>query len=80
MDGLIDYGWGEDECCTCTYRYKSCKPFSVMIRSKLAGVMTSDQVPMTEVGRFDGKQSWLVAKPHQVIVPLSGKWKLIYLK
>lgn len=36
---------------------------------KIGGVMTSDQVPMTEVGRLmaNRRAGWL-AKPHQVIV------------
>lgn len=62
------------------YMYIEIQPFSVMIRSKLAGLMTSDQVPMTEGGRLMATESWLVTKPHQVIVPQSGEWKLIYLK
>ena len=44
---------------------------------KIGGVMTNDQVPMTEVGRLMATESWLVTKPHQVIVPPSGEWKLI---
>lgn len=54
MDGLTASGRVEDMCytCTSTYRYKSYNPFSVMIRSNLAGVMTYDQVPMTEVGQL----------------------------
>lgn len=52
MHGLTAYGRVEDVCCTCTYRYKSYNPFSLMIRSNLAGVMTCDQVPMTEVGQL----------------------------
>lgn len=50
MDGLNAYGWVEEKCCTCTYKYNSHKRFSVRIRSKIGGVMTCDQVPMTEVG------------------------------
>lgn len=74
MDGLIAYGWVEEECCTDTYKYNSHKRVSVMIRSNFGGAMTLDQVPMTEVGELIAKlMADELIKPHQVIAQPSGE-------
>ena len=69
------------ECCTCTYSH-TC--FSVMTRSKIGGVITCDQDPMTEVGGaarlMANRRRTEADKPHQVIVQPSGEWKLSYTK